>query len=257
MEIQERVQLLSAMNVVVPAAPAVIKGRAVAAQPITGTGECGLIVGAAMHGCVDGLTVANKYAVVNSQLLAERAASAKFDNETQPKEWFKLYLDVLRICGWTLQGSEFDKQTNTVTNETVEQATMAILRSVGGAHVAAYTRVIGKTFTALRANAQVSSRFHAASTSGTIAKFRVLPCMQTVEGDVRMVLTSILSATHSTHEQTNVPGRFWDRVIEQTGFDYSAAECVLNTKIYNQLSGQIEKKLVGDSSRLIDALDLL
>jgi len=94
MDIQERQQLLSNFDVVVPAAPAMIMGSSVSAsEPIKGTDECGLIVGSAMHGCIDGLGVANKYAVVNSQLLVERAASAKFDNETQPTQWFKRHLE--------------------------------------------------------------------------------------------------------------------------------------------------------------------
>jgi hypothetical protein len=258
MDIQERVQLLSTLDVVVPAAAPVVMGRTSVPAPITGAGECGLIVGSAMHGCIDGLTVANKYAVVNSQLLAERAASAKFDNETQPIEWFKRYVEVLRICGWTTQGSEFTTYSNAQVKETVEQATVSILTSLGGAHAKAYSRVITRSFAALRINTRVSNRFHAESTSTSTgsAKFRILPCMQTTDEHVLMVLTSIQAATKSADAQTNVPGHFWERVIERTDIRYGAAECMLNMGVYNSVKTQIEKKLVGNTLSLIDALDL-
>lgn len=257
MDIQERVQLLSNLEVVVPAAPAMLMGRNTPApEPITGTGECGLIVDSAMHGCIDGLTVANKYAVVNSQLLAERAASAKFDNETQPKEWFKLYLDVLRICGWTTQGSEFSTYSSAQIDQTVEQVTLSIIRSLGGGNANAYCRVIANSFIALRANARVSSRFHASTTKSGTAKFRILPCMQTADEHVVMVLTSMQAATKDTHVKTEVPGRFWERTVEQTDIRYAAAECMLNMRVYNGAKAQIEQKLAGNTASLIDALDL-
>jgi hypothetical protein len=257
MDIQERVQLLSNLDVVVPAAPAVVMGRSVVApEPIKGTGECGLIVGSAMHGCIDGLTVANKYAVVNSQLLAERAASAKFDNETQPKEWFKRYLDVLRICGWTTQGSEFNTYSSAQVDETIEQVTLSIIRSLGGGNSKAYCRVIAGSFGALRANARVSSRFHASTTKTGSAKFRILPCMQTADEHVVMVLTSMQAATKDGHIESQTPGRFWERTVHQTDIRYAAAECMLNMQVYNGAKAQIEKKLAGNTANLIDALDL-
>jgi hypothetical protein len=257
MDIQERVQLLANLDVVVPPARPMLMSRSAAAPaPIQGTGECALIVGSAMHGCIDGLTVANKYAVVNSQLLAERAASAKFDNETQPVEWFKRYLEVLRICGWTTQGSEFTTYSTSARGETIEQATLSILRSFGSAHTNACVRVITNTYAALRKNVRVSARFENETIKGGSAKFRILPCLQTADEHVVMVLTSMQAASKSTHDQTKQPGRFWERTTEQTDIRYAAAECMLNMRVYNGAKAQIEKKLAGNTADLIDALDL-
>lgn len=257
MDIQERVELLGALEVIMPATPAVMsRSHAPAPQPIKGTGECGLIVGSAMHGCIDGLTVENKFAVVNSQLLAERAASAKFDNESQPKEWFKRYLDVLRICGWTTQGSEFSTYSASERTETVEQVTLSIIQSLGGINCLAYRRVIANSFAKLRSNATVSTRFHQKCTESGSAKFRILPCMQTKDENVVMVLTSMQSKQKSTQVDAKAPGRFWEVNVEQTDIRYAAAECMLNIQVYNGAKAQIEKKLAGNTASLIDALDL-
>jgi hypothetical protein len=259
MDIQERVQLLSALDVgILAPLQSTAMSRSVVGipEPIKGTGECGLIVGSALHGCIDGLTVDNKYAVVNSQLLAERAASAKFDNESQPKEWFKRYLEVLRICGWATQGSEFTTYSASERTETVEQVTLSIINSLGGTNRVAYRRVIANSFAALRANTKVSTRFHQNSTESGSAKFRVLPCMQTHDDHVVMVLTSMQSKRKTAHSQAQVPGRFWEMNVEQTDIRYAAAECMLNMQVYNGAKAQIEKKLAGNTASFIDALDL-
>lgn len=259
MDIQQRVELLSSLDVgVMPAVATSARSRsaAPAPDPIKGTGECGLVVGSALHGCIDGLTVENKYAVVNSQLLAERAASVKFDNETQPKEWFKRYLDVLRMCGWTTQGSEFSTYSRSERIETVEEVTLSIVRALGGVNNKLYYRVIANSFVALRANPTVSNRFHDTSTQTGSAKFRILPCMQTEDNHVVMLLTSMQAATKSTHNQIEIPRRFWERTVEQTDIRYAAAECMLNMQVYNGAKKQIEAKLAGNTASLIDALDL-
>jgi len=257
MDIQERVQLLATLDVITPAAMPM--GRSVGIvppQPIQAVRESALIVGSAMHGCIDGLTLENKYAVVNSQLLAERAASAKFDNETQPKEWFKRYLEVLRICGWTTQGSEFTTYKASERTETVEQVTVSIIQSLGGINCMAYRRVIANSFAKLRTNTAVSTRFHQKSTETGSAKFRILPCMQTKDEHVAMVLTSMQSASKTTATEAKVPGRFWEVNVEQTDIRYAAAECLLNMHVYNGAKAQIEKKLAGNTASLIDELDL-
>lgn len=257
MDMQERVQLLSTLDVgVAPATFSTARSAIAIPEPIQGTGEAGLIVGSALHGCIDGLSVANKYAVVNSQLLAERAAAAKFDNETQPQEWFKRYLEVLCICGWTTQGSEFTTYNAYERTETVEEATLSIIKSLGGSRSDAFRRVVASTFVAMRANARVSKRFHDSSTQTGSAKFRVLPCMQTADEHVVMVLTSMQSKQSANQSDVKVPGRFRELTVEQTDVRYAAAECMLNMQVYNGAKAQIEKKLAGNTASLIDALDL-
>jgi hypothetical protein len=258
MDTQERVNLLATLEVIVPPIAAAFGlGRSAGTppQPIKGTGECGLILGAAMHGCVDGLTVENKWAVVNSQSLAERAASAKFDNEKQPVEWFKRYLEVLSICGWNTQGSEFSTYQAQERTETVEQVTLSIIQRLGGINCMAYRRVIANSFAQLRARAPVATRFHQSSTESGSAKFRILPCMQTQDHNVVMVLTSMQSKQKSTQTDAKVPGRFWETTVEQTDIRYAAAECMLNMQVYNSAKAQIEKKLAGSTAAAIDAID--
>lgn len=259
MDTQERVMLVDSLDTGGIVTPFLARARsvAVAPQPIKGTGECGLIVGSAMHGCIDGLSVDNKYAVVNTQLLAERAANAKFDSETQPKEWFKHYLRVLSICGWTTQGSEFTTYTASERTETLDRVSLSIIHSLGGLNSKLFGRVVERTYGALRTNTAVSNRFHSKTTESGSAKFRVLPCMQTQDGNVVMVLTS-MQATSKTQSTSiaNLPGRFWELNCEQTDLRYAAAECMLNTHVYNGARAAIEKKLAGNTASLIDALDL-
>lgn len=258
MDIQERVQLLSALDIgVAPVAqPTSRRSVAPSPTPITGSEECGLVVGSALYGCVDGLSVANKYAVVNSQLLAERAASARFDNESQPKEWFKRYLDVLRICGWTTQSSEFTTYNSATQTETIEQVTLGIIHALGGIHAAAYRRVICNSFAALRRHSRASVRFHESSTRKNSAQFRVMPCMQTPDEHVVMVLTSQQTSSKSVQQQVQQPGRFWEFNLAHHDMRYAAAECMLNMQVYNGAKAQIEKKLATNTASLIDALDL-
>lgn len=259
MDTQERVMLVDSLDtggIITPFAP-MSRSAVALPNPIKGTGECGLIVGSAMHGCIDGLSVDNKYAVVNSQLLAERAANAKFDSEAQPKEWFKFYLRVLGICGWTTQGSEFTTYTAQERTETLDRVSLSILRSLGGLNSGRFCRVVERTYGALRTHTNASNRFHQKATQSGTAKFRILPCMQTQDGNVVMVLTSMQasSKTQST-SISKLPGHFWELNCEQTDLRYAAAECMLNTQVYNSAKAQIEQKLAGNTASLIDALDL-
>lgn len=259
MDIQERVRLLSALDVGV-AAPVRVSSftRSVAPPPapITGSEECGLVAGSALYGCVEGLSVANKYAVVNSQLLAERAASTRFDNELQPKEWFRRYLEVLRICGWTTQGSEFTTYSSAEKTQTIEQVSVGIIHALGGIRAAAYRRVICNSFAALRKHTRASARFHESSTRNNSAQFRVMPCMQTPDEHVVMVLTSLQTSAKTDQRQVQQPGRFWELNLAQTDMRYAAAECMLNMQVYNGAKAQIEKKLATNTASLIEALDL-
>jgi hypothetical protein len=60
---------------------------------------------------VAGVSAANQSAVLDTTLLAQLAASKKYDREKQTEDWYKFYRTVLENVGWVAQDFTFQKFT--------------------------------------------------------------------------------------------------------------------------------------------------
>jgi hypothetical protein len=78
-----------------------------AAVSDTGEDEAGYVDAGALTSFVAGLTKTHKEDTLNSTLLAQLAVNKAYNRETQTKEWYAKYHEVLENVGWVISAFQF------------------------------------------------------------------------------------------------------------------------------------------------------
>jgi hypothetical protein len=100
---------------------------------------------------VAGVTPAHREMALHSALLAQLAATKKFDRNAQTEDWYRQYRTVLEHCGWVIQDFSFQRYDVSGTTFTVEQAVLRILGSIASQNA---LLIVQQTLSALKALAQ-------------------------------------------------------------------------------------------------------
>src|SRR5262249_16794415 len=68
--------------------------------------------------------------VLFSTQLAQRAASAKHDRFTAPKEWYHVYTDVLTQLGWIGEALAFTQRTKTAGSFKIDKSALHVIMTI-------------------------------------------------------------------------------------------------------------------------------
>ena len=79
---------------------------------------------------VAGVPFEHKQDTLDSTLLAQLAASARFDREKQTEDWYKFYRTVLENVGWVIQEFEFTDYRDLGNEFTAEKVVLKILEAI-------------------------------------------------------------------------------------------------------------------------------
>ncbi len=110
----------------------------------------------ALNSFVSGITKTKQDDVLNSMLIAQRAAQSAFPNRNQVKEWYEKYFEVLTTIGWVMDQHSFKEFE---TGASIFEVDKAILDIIGAAITGSQLAVIVKTIEAFKALNDNDSRF--------------------------------------------------------------------------------------------------
>ncbi|WP_095156249.1 hypothetical protein [Pseudomonas sp. Irchel 3E13] len=208
------------------------------------------IAGHSVVSFVSGLSPQNREDVLNSTLLMQLAASAAFDKTQQREAWFRFYTEGLGKLGWTVSNSSIEHYVPKHDAFTMDQVALDIIESaVGGA---GFAPVLKKTFAALKKQPQALALFERHSDHGWLGMFQILPCSQTAEGNVSM----LLNCMQFVHNALRYKILFFTYRQHEVQVYRSAQLAVLNTGVYRQVREAVLDKLGGNASQFIARLAL-
>lgn len=192
---------------------------------------------------VGGISGLHKSDVLNSTLLAQLAATKKFDRFKQTREWYDYYTYVLANVGWTMPSFVYEQFEPSGSTLVMSDAILEILAAIATADEMV---ILAATLSALRDNADNEGAltvFSEESFPENIGTFQVFPVAED-RGDVVMALAA-MQFTANRHEH-----RFlW---FKWSTYDVklfrSAQKGVLNEDVYSQVRAEVIEKL-GDNAR--------
>ena len=197
-----------------------------------------------------GLSRQNREDVLNSTLLMQLAANARYNKESERQSWFKFYIDGLGTLGWTISDGTFEAYNTSQLDFTVQQAVIAI---IGGlAQGAAFTPVVAKSLAALKEDPQALALFESHSDQGVSGMFQILPCAQTEQGNVTMLLNCMQLQNKAERHRV----LFFSHQSREVQLFHSTQQAVLDTRIYREVREAVLNKLGHNANQFVKQLKL-
>jgi len=200
---------------------------------------------------VGGVSGLHKSDVLNSTLLAQLAASKKFDRYTQTEDWYKFYTDVLANVGWVMPSFVFRKYEPSGDSLVLSDAILQILTAITTGDE---LEVLKAALSGLRDNQNNEgplTLFDQESFPETIGTFQLFPVSMD-RGDVVMALAA-MQFRSDTHVN-----RFLWFTWKSTSVKLfqSAQKGVLNEDIYSRIRQDIIDKLGNNAETFIKTLEI-
>lgn len=206
-------------------------------------GPSGFVVNGSTISFVANISLQNQQDVLNSTLLAQLAATKKFDRENQTIEWYQFYRTVLENVGWVIQEFSFDKFNASGSQFSVDKVVLEILAAIASDDEMA---IVQKTIEALKALDNGDGRlvlFESTSHSMQRGNFQI-----GIATDVGGVVAMKVGAFHFS-TTNNVTKVLWFSFSDSdTSFHKSAQTVSLNQQIYSRVRGAVLTKL-GDKAK--------
>ncbi len=117
-------------ELVLPATPGDLAELAAEPATITEAEPAGYVDSGSLISFLPGVSLLHKQDTLNSTLLAQLAATAKFDREAQTVEWYKFYRTVLENVGWVIQSFDFTVYQASGSEFTADKVVLEILKAV-------------------------------------------------------------------------------------------------------------------------------
>lgn len=207
------------------------------------TGDGATIAGHSVVSFVSGLDQQNREDVLNSTLLMQLAATKKFDKVGQRQQWFRFYTEGLGKLGWTVASSAIEAYVPKQQSFTMDEVALEIIDSVAAG--SGFAATAKKAFDALKEQPQALAVFE--SQNSHMGMFEILPCAQTAEGNVSMVLNCMQFETNSLRHKV----LFFTYQQRAIAIYRSAQLAVLNTGVYSQAREAVLEKLGAGAKRFL------
>jgi hypothetical protein len=126
LHVQDRIAFVEALELP-PTPPELV---AVAPPVVQEDTKAGYVDGGSLVSFVAGVKLLHKQDTLNSTLLAQLAANAKYDREKQTVEWYGWYRTVLENVGWVLQSFDFTRYQASGMEFTADKVVLEILSAI-------------------------------------------------------------------------------------------------------------------------------
>jgi hypothetical protein len=196
---------------------------------------------------VTGLSSEDKSDVLNSVLLAQRAANKKHDRYTEPEAWYKSYREILTTIGWVGGQDTFQQYTADGTTVKVDDVVLQILGTlaIGGAAITAITQALN-ALQGLSAQDKQFTLWEQSSHSLKTGNFQIAACEKSGDGLVLKMGSFYFSAT-----QTATRFLFFNYSSTAITLFTGGQTTVLNKEVYSQIRQGVMTKLGALASEFI------
>lgn len=199
----------------------------------------GAVDGNIIASFIDGVTGQQKNDVLNSCLLAQLAANAKFRRASQPVEWTNFYGSVLMNLAWVVPSFRFTTLRTSAQRFTIDQVILKLVQSfLNPAEISQLTA----TMEAMKALENQDRRFvifERNSTSQSDGNFQVDSVGTSADGTLSLKL-----GAYSFDTNTSVTNVLWFSFSgNSTVLKVSKSTFVLNEEVFARIREPIVNKL--------------
>ena len=212
----------------------------------------GYITGGGVATFTENVSGQVKQDILNATLLAQLAATKKYDRERSTEEWYREYNRVLGIVGFVIEGFEFDRYTASGSTLSMDEAVLEIIGALATGNEVA---VLTATLDAMRNLSNDDKRivlFDSHGSQSSYGNFQVYPCSQSPNGDVSLTL----GAFYFKGTQKNTNFLFFHWSSSSTHLYKGVQKAVLNTEVYAAVRSSIVAKLGDNAVSLVASIDI-
>ena len=198
----------------------------------------------------DGIAESVQKDVLNSMLLAQRAASKAFPGEDQLDDWYDFYFKVLENVGWLISMKDFSKYSE---KSDVFELEKAIISLVTDLLTAQQINVLLKSLELIKSLGKDDERlkvFQRNIQKHNRGNFQ-MGLAETQNGNVHILGTGFILKSKAS--MTNVLFLKFDKEEIELGFRFFRAELVASE--YDKYRDLVKQKL-GDPNEFIASLDV-
>jgi hypothetical protein len=222
--------------------PDVLAGLAAAGPLVTEGDKAGYVDAGSLVSFVAGVPLQHKHDVLNSTLLAQLAANAKYDREKQTTDWYKYYRTVLENVGWVLGGFTFTIYESGGAEFTADKVILKILEAIATGNDLAVVAATMEALNSLGDDDPAVKIFETSSHSASNGAFQIAAA---AESDGVVVLKIGAFSFSTTQSVTRV---LWFRFSSGATSFYKGDEVInLDDQIYAQVRQAVVEKL-GDKA---------
>ncbi|CAH3015902.1 unnamed protein product, partial [Porites evermanni] len=199
---------------------------------------------------VKNLTGQQKQDVLNSTLLAQLAASKKFDRQKETTKWYDFYKYVLENVGWVIQSFQFQDYQTSNSSFKLSEVTLEILGALVEPE-AEIMKVVKATIDSLAKSKRGIALFDSGSTSGRDGNFQIMPCTLDQSQQITLALMAFKFNAHNYEDDFF----FFTWGSGHIELHYATQTCTLNEDVYSQVRQDIIKKLGKRAHTFVENLD--
>lgn len=214
--------------------------------------ESAAVVGNIIASFVDGVTGQQKADVLNACLLAQLAATVKFDKYIDPINWTKFYTSVLENIGWVIPTFTFRGLRSNQARFTMDAV---ILRLLKGLLTQDQMETVQATLDAMKALEEGDRRLRIFSQNAgrsSAGDFLVSNVGVSANGTLSMKLGAY--AFNTSSHVTNI--LWWSFSGSETSMQAMSSTFVLNEQVYARIRDAILNKLGARAEKYIAGLEI-
>ncbi len=206
---------------------------------------------------VDGLDAQLKSDVLNSTLLAQLAASAKFPRDPNTFQynvagWYNCYTDTLQKVGWNIQGLSFSQHQTSGNIFQVNEVVVQILAGIVSQSAGLIVQGALEALNAAKAKSSSALTLWKSHTDNDANGSFQISCCSESEGCAAMALGAFYMT--SKNKIRNV---LWcDFSSADTTVQCASTQVVLNNGVYSMVRNAVCQKLGAAASSFIADLDI-
>lgn len=200
---------------------------------------------------VSELPASDQSDVLNSCLLAQLAANKKYNRESDTKNWYGFYRNVLENVGWVVQEFSFENYHASGDTFSVDQAVLALLASIATGNELAVVTEAMSALKALSSGDQPLSIWNSSSHSQDAGNFQIAVCNKS-GGNVVMKNGAFYFTTTETTDSF-----LWFHYSSSSMDLYQASQTMtLDEDIYSKVRQQVIDKLGDRATQFVADLDI-
>ena len=206
---------------------------------------------------VGGLNDQLRSDVLNSTLLAQLAASAKFPKDPNNFQynvagWYNCYTDTLQKVGWNIQGLSFSQHQVSGSTFQVNEVVMQLLASIATNNAAMIVKSALEALDATKAKqSQAITLWKSHTDNDANGSFQVSCCSET-NGCAAMAL----GAFYLTGKNNSKHILWFDFSSSDTKVQCASTQVVLNNDIYSTVRNAVVQKLGNAATSFVADLDI-
>ncbi len=200
---------------------------------------------------VAGVSAQNQSDVLNSTLLAQLAASKKYDRFKDTENWYKFYLDVLSNIGWVAQAFKFEQFTASGATLKMDKAILKILAAIASKNQIA---VVTATLKGLEELAGSDGRIVLLDTQSQNAGNGNFQISSVAESGGKIAMS--LGTFYFNTKQQNTRFLWFSFNSSKIRLFQDAEDITLNDEVYGPNRKKIIDKLGDNAKKYIDEIEI-